>query len=357
MCTRRRYYKCGHPLCIATVPCGDFGWNDTLVEDCACPIQTTAAMPDPTECEVGSYTQCEATGQLFCKPTSSATGVATLCTGSIEPGSCESDSGLENNACPVTDRWAEFYVGLGTDPSLESLCDAPCNVTVGEVDCDWTRCCRWAEYGDGVHCAAPVDGSCHQADHAARLCPTSRFNKTKCDHITVPSIIGDDTCLCNTGFEFDADNSTCVVKDYGTDTLCGVNEYAAYDQVNDSYQCLVHTECSGDVVAEPTDTSDRVCAAVPTVCFGIVDGDGICVTPEPTCTSIQFVRGSLPSGDPDCVNLSPPCPSHTYEVIPPTPTSDRVCRRYTVFHTGAAVALAVAPSAMYAVLAIFVRKR
>lgn len=353
---RSRYYKCDNPLCIATAPCSDPGWNNSAYENCGCALQTTAAMPDPDECGPSSYTQCTATGQLFCNPKSDATGVATLCTETIEPGSCSSDAGLGNNACPMVGRWAEFYEGIGTNASHDSLCDVPCNNTVsnitdGIVDCDYVPCCRWTEFEDGIHCGLPSSvGGCAHLDADARLCPSTRLDKTVCDHITVPSIFGDDACLCNTGHRL-VNGSKCELVEFD-DTVCGIEEYASFPAANSSYECIPATNCSGDTLVDLTGSSDRVCALPPTVCVGILGGDGICVTPEATCTSIQFVRGSLPTGKPDCATLSLPCTGHSYEVTPPTPTSDRVCRRYTVFHTFSAVSLAMVPSALYAAIAL-----
>ena len=168
------------------------------------------------------------------------------------------------------------------------------------------------------------------------------------------SIIGDDTCLCNTGFEFDTDNSTCVVKDYGT-TPCAASTSTLHDQVNDSYQCLVHTECSG--TWWPSLPIRRTeCALLFRRCVL-----GLWTAMEfrdarANVHYIQFVRGSLPSGDPDCVNLSPPCPSYTYGGFRPRPPRPGLQTVHGVSHRGGRGACC-APSAMCTMLAIFVLKR
>lgn len=171
---------------------------------------------------------------------------------------------------------------------------------------------------------------------------------TICEHITVPAIFPDDNaCLCNTGFDLDPDGASCRVSNFSTGIICDTEQYAA--RTNSSFfECLNLTTCSGQVLLEATETSDRICAAEPTVCLGELSLGGICTTPTPTCTSVQYILpDTVHTPTPTCITLSPPCNKHSIETVAPTPTSDRVCTRYTKINTIGAIALGIAPSLIY----------
>ena len=169
---------------------------------------------------------------------------------------------------------------------------------------------------------------------------------TVCEHTTVPAIFPDDnTCLCLPGFE-SSGAGNCTITVVTTGVVCGEEQYAQLTD-NATYECVDLTTCSGEPLLEATETSDRVCVSPPEVCVGFVNSVGVCVTPSVQCTSLQFIRGSTADGAPDCGTLSPPCPSHSFEKTPPTPTSDRICVRYTGVNVYAATGFAVAPCAIY----------
>ena len=178
---------------------------------------------------------------------------------------------------------------------------------------------------------------------------------TICEHTTVASIFPDDnTCLCLPGYT-NTSASTCSVSPT-PDYACSTTEYARLG-VNNTFECVELTTCSGSPLIEATVTSDNICAEPPTVCVGFVNASGICVTPRATCTSIQIITGTNTNGNPECRTLSPPCPSHSFEKTPPTPTSDRVCVRYTGVNVYAATAFAISPCIVYFLIMGYVYSR
>jgi hypothetical protein len=199
-----------------------------------------------------------------------------------------------------------------------------------DVDCDW------------------VPNSTEYLSHpnGSYFYPPGCKPFTVCEQTTVASIFPDDnTCLCLPGFE-SSGLGTCTIKTFSTGVICSETQYAA--PADGTYECLDLTTCDGEPLLEATETSDRVCASPPTVCEGFVDsGTGACVTPEAQCTSLQVITGSQKDGNPECLTLSPPCPSHSFEKVPPTPTSDRVCVRYTGVNVYAATGFAVTPCIAY----------
>ena len=170
---------------------------------------------------------------------------------------------------------------------------------------------------------------------------------TVCEQTTLPAIFPDDnTCLCLPGFS-EAGFGNCTIVQFDTGVVCSETQYAQRGD-NNTYKCVELTTCDGEPLLEATETSDRVCAAPPEVCVGFVDtGTGECITPKSRCTSIQIITGTKPDGSPECANLSPPCPSHSFEKTAPTPTSDRVCVRYTGVDVYTATGFVVTPCIVY----------
>lgn len=170
---------------------------------------------------------------------------------------------------------------------------------------------------------------------------------TVCEQTTVPAIFPDDnTCLCLPGFVDDG-LGNCTIEQFGTGVVCSETQYAQRGD-NSTYKCVDLTTCDGEPLLEATETTDRVCASPPKVCVGFVDTEtGICVEPKAQCSSVQIITGTNLDGTPKCINLSPPCPSHSFEKVAPTPTSDRVCVRYTGVNVYAATGFAVTPCVLY----------
>lgn len=178
---------------------------------------------------------------------------------------------------------------------------------------------------------------------------------TICEHTTVASVFPDDnTCLCLPGY-VKSGTANCTIKP-PVSYDCGETQYAQVG-ANDTYECVKLKTCSGEPLIEATATSDNICASVPEVCVGIINGSGICVTPEATCSSVQIVTGTQKDGNPECLTLSPPCPSNTFEKTPPTPTSDRVCERYTGVNVYAATVFAISPCLVYFIVMAYVYSR
>ena len=229
---------------------------------------------------------------------------------------------------------------------------APCNLlSPTTVDCfgDAENCFpmqNGAHLCIEVTCGRVPNGTTLYAAHPNRsfFLPPGCLPQILCEQTTIPAIFPDDnTCTCLPGYT-NSSQTTCtpVSADYG----CSETEYARFG-ANGTFECIVLTTCDGEPLISATETTDNICVNPPEVCVGFVNSDGICVTPQKTCTSVQIVDGSEADGSPTCLTLSPPCPSHTFESSPPTPTSDRICTRYTGVNVYAATLFALSPCAVY----------
>ena len=249
-------------------------------------------------------TSPQACGYLACNPTGNTSAVPCDSL-SPSPEPCTGNATL----CSAT-------------PGGYSLCI--------DAECDWV-------FNSSAYASHPV---------GSYFYPPGCRPFTVCEHTTVPSIFPDDnTCLCLPGFEPGALGS-CHIQTFSTGIVCAETQYASVS--DGTYKCINLTTCDGTPLLEATPTSDRVCVSPPKVCEGFVDSStGVCITPQKTCTSIQLTIGSSIDGAPECINLSPPCPAHSFEKVAPTPTSDRVCERYTGVNVYAATGFAVAPCLGY----------
>lgn len=172
---------------------------------------------------------------------------------------------------------------------------------------------------------------------------------TVCEHFSGDAIFPDDaTCLCLPGYTLEA-NGTCTIITF-PDVVCGENQYLS--QL--TYECIDIKTCEHGIDINSSSTSDAVCSAAPTVCVGLVNSAGICVTPTSRCTSVQYVDGTHADGTSKCVNLSPPCTRHEIETKAPTATTDRQCKPVASQNMVIDAIVILIPTAVYILATKFV---
>lgn len=174
---------------------------------------------------------------------------------------------------------------------------------------------------------------------------------TICDHYSGPAIFPDENaCLCFPGYI--QSGTQCTINTTGTAACASETQY----RNPETYECIDITTCdeTGTLIGA-TETSDAICIAPPTVCAGVVNDAGICVTPTQRCTTLQFIVGSAENGSAICSTLSPPCGKHAIETSPPTVTSDRICKQLGSDNMIVATIVMMLPALAYLGIDVFLR--